>query len=203
MAWIEPDGALWAGLTLESTKPRQRSTELLRQGRGVPEGISRKWDSIPALSASQRVPAEATGVATLFTRIISGELPGRFVWKDDTCVAFLSIAPLKPGHTLVVSREEKDHWLELSSETAQHLTHVSHCIGKAIQAVWNPEKVGTMILGLEVPHVHIHLLPIWGPRDLDFDNADANAKAEDLDEAAALLVAELQKQGHAEARSLS
>ena len=136
---------------------------------------------------------------TLFTKIINGDLPGRFVWQDDTCVAFLSIAPLKPGHTLVVPREEKDHWLDLSSETVQHLTHVSHCIGQAIQAVWNPLKVGTMILGLEVPHVHIHVVPIWGPHDLDFDNADANANAEDLDVAAAQLIAELKKRGYAEA----
>ncbi len=141
-------------------------------------------------------------MATIFSKIIDGELPGRFVWKDDVCVAFLSIAPLKPGHTLVVSRAEKDHWLDLSSETAQHLTHVSHCIGRAIQAVWNPEKVGTMILGLEVPHVHVHVVPIWGPRDLDFDNADANAKPENLDAAAAQLVAELRQRGHAEAANL-
>ena len=57
-------------------------------------------------------------MASIFSKIIAGELPGRFVWKDDLCVAFLSIAPLKPGHTLVVPREEKDHWLDLSSETA-------------------------------------------------------------------------------------
>ena len=138
-------------------------------------------------------------MATIFTRIIEGELPGRFVWKDDVCVAFLSIAPLKPGHTLVVPREEVDHWLDLSSETAQHLTHVSHCIGKAIQAVWNPAKVGTMILGLEVPHVHVHVVPIWGPHDLDFDNADAKAKAADMDAAAAQLLADLKKRGHSEA----
>lgn len=138
-------------------------------------------------------------MATIFTKIINGELPGRFVWKDELCVAFLSIAPLKPGHTLVVPREEVDHWLDLSSEDAQHLTHVSHCIGKGIQAVWKPAKVGSMILGLEVPHVHVHVVPIWGPHDLDFANADANAKAEDLDAAAAQLLAELQRRGHPEA----
>ena len=74
-------------------------------------------------------------MASIFTRIIDGELPGRFVWKDDVCVAFLSIAPLKPGHTLVVPREEADHWLDLSSETVQHLSHVSKLLLKASSSV--------------------------------------------------------------------
>ena len=141
---------------------------------------------------------EDTKVATIFSKIIDGELPGRFVWKDDVCVAFLSIAPLKPGHTLVVSREEKDHWLDLSSETAQHLTHVSHCIGKGIQAVWNPVKVGTMILGLEVPHVHVHVTPIWQPTDMDFANANHAARADDIAAAAEQVRGELRAMGCAE-----
>ena len=138
-------------------------------------------------------------MASLFTRIIEGELPGRFVWRDDQCVAFLSIAPLKPGHTLIVPRDEVDHWLDLPSERMQHLTHVSHCIGNAIFEVWNPVKVGTLILGLEVPHVHIHLVPIWQPRDLDFDNADADARPEDLDAAAEALRTALQARSFSEA----
>lgn len=138
----------------------------------------------------------AVNVATLFSRIIAGELPGRFVWRDDTCVAFLSIAPLKPGHTLVVPRAEVDHWLDLPSEDMQHLTHVAQCVGRAIQDAWQPVKVGTTILGLEVPHVHIHVVPIWAPRDLDFDNADADARPEDLDEAAGKLREALRRRGH-------
>ena len=138
-------------------------------------------------------------MATLFTKIIEGELPGRFVWRDDQCVAFLSIAPLRPGHTLVVPRDEVDHWLDLPTERMQHLTHVSHCIGNAIWEVWNPVKVGTMILGLEVPHVHIHVVPIWEPRDMDFDKADHNARAADLDSAADALRAALKLRGFEEA----
>ena len=96
---------------------------------------------------------------TIFTRIISGELPGRFVWRDDVCVAFLSINPLRPGHTLVVTRAEVDHWLDLEPEVNAHLTGVAREIGRAQQRAFHPERVGLMIAGLEVPHVHLHLVP--------------------------------------------
>lgn len=121
---------------------------------------------------------------SVFTKIIRGELPGRFVHRDERVVAFLTIAPLKPGHTLVVPVEEVDHWLDLEPDLMQQLVGVAHRVGKAIEQVWSPPKVGMMIAGLEVPHVHIHLLPIWGLHDLDFSNADANPDAHAMDEAA-------------------
>lgn len=134
-------------------------------------------------------------MVSIFTRIIDGELPGHFVWKDERAVAFLSIAPLKPGHTLVVPREEVDHWLDLEPETMKHLTGVAQQIGRAIQAVYRPEKVGTLILGLEVAHVHVHVTPIWTPTDLDFANADSNAKPEQIAGAAEKIRVELRRQG--------
>ena len=137
-------------------------------------------------------------MASIFTKIIQGELPGQFVWKDDRAVAFMSIAPLKPGHTLVVPRDEVDHWIDLDIELMQHLTGVAHHVGRAIQAGFKPGKVGTTILGLEVPHVHIHVVPIWGPFDLDFANADANAKPADIATAAETLRSELRKLGRDE-----
>lgn len=118
---------------------------------------------------------------SIFTRIIDGALPARFVWQDDVCVAFLSIAPIQPGHTLVVPRQEVAHWLDLDAGTWAHLNAVSRDIGAAIQRVWQPEKVGLMLAGLEVPHVHIHLLPIWSVDDLSFSNANPNADAAELD----------------------
>ncbi len=130
-------------------------------------------------------------MATLFTKIIDGELPGRFVWRDDVCVAFMTIAPLKPGHVLVVPRVEVEHWLDLPDDVWQHLTTVSRTIGAAIQDVWQPEKVAVLLAGLEVPHVHVHLSPIWTLDDLSFANADPNASAESLDDAAAKLRAAL------------
>lgn len=108
---------------------------------------------------------------TIFTRIIEGELPGTFVWRDDLCVAFLSINPLRAGHTLVVPVEEIEHWIDCPVELRDHLFGVSQTIGRALAEVWRPDKVGLMIAGLEVPHLHIHVVPIWGVHDLDFANA--------------------------------
>jgi histidine triad (HIT) family protein len=135
-------------------------------------------------------------VATLFTRIINGEIPGRFVWRDERCVAFTSIHPLRPGHTLVVSRAEVDHWLDLEPALAAHLMTVAQAIGKALQQAFKPVKVGLMIAGLEVPHVHLHVVPIDGVHDLDFSRQDLNAKPEDLDRAAETLRSALRALGY-------
>jgi diadenosine tetraphosphate (Ap4A) HIT family hydrolase len=137
-------------------------------------------------------------VASIFAKIIQGELPGQFVWKDDTAVAFMSIAPLKPGHTLVVPRAEVDHWIDLEPEAMAHLTRVAHAVGNALQTVFQPVKIGTIILGLEVPHVHIHVVPIWSPFDLDFANADSDAKPEDVAVAAEKIRVELRAMGRDE-----
>ena len=137
-------------------------------------------------------------MASIFTRIIDGELPGRFVWRDPECVAFLSIAPLKPGHTLVVPRRDVDHWLDVEPNLNQHLWKVAQSVGRGVMQAFRPVKVGTIVLGLEVPHTHIHVVPIWGPRDLDFDNADANAAETELDAAARQLRDALRALGYAE-----
>jgi histidine triad (HIT) family protein len=126
-------------------------------------------------------------MATIFTRIIDGELPGRFVWRDDRCVGFLSINPLQPGHTLVVPIDEIDHWIDLDDDLAAHLTVIAKRIAAAQQRLFSPAKVGLMIAGLEVPHVHLHVVPIRGVHDLDFANADQHPDADQLDQAAARL----------------
>jgi histidine triad (HIT) family protein len=135
---------------------------------------------------------------TIFTRIIEGELPGRFVWKDDECVAFLSINPVQPGHTLVVPRAEVDHWIDLAPEQMAHLTRVSQTIGRALMAAFQPAKVGVSLVGLEVPHVHVHLIPINGIVDMNFARADMSPRSEDLDTAADKIRAALREQGAAQ-----
>lgn len=130
-------------------------------------------------------------MATIFTKIINREIPGRFVYEDDVCVAFLSIEPLSPGHTLVVPRSEVDHWLDLDAATASHLMLMAQRVGRAIDAVYKPVKVGMMIAGLEVPHVHIHVTQMNAVADLDFANADRNPNPADLDAAADALRAVL------------
>jgi len=135
-------------------------------------------------------------LATVFTKIIDGELPARFVWKDERCVAFLSINPIRAGHTLVVPREEVDHWLDLDPELMEHLMGVSRSIGRAIQQAYDPEKVGLMLAGLEVPHLHIHLLPIDRLEDLSFEYAQADPDPAELDEAADTIRRALRELGY-------
>jgi diadenosine tetraphosphate (Ap4A) HIT family hydrolase len=134
-------------------------------------------------------------VPTIFSRIIDGELPGTFVWRDDICVGFLSIAPLRPGHTLVVPRAEVDHWIDLPAETNAHLIAVAHEIGAAQMDAFHPARIGLIIAGLEVPHTHLHVVPIDAERDLSFANADPGATSEALSDAAARLRAALTARG--------
>lgn len=123
-------------------------------------------------------------MATVFTKIIEGELPGRFVHRDDSCVAFLSIAPLQVGHTLVVPIAEIDHWIDAPPELNAHLMQVAQRVAVAQQEVFAPARIGLMIAGLEVPHLHIHVVPIRGVHDLDFANADQQPDPAVLDDAA-------------------
>lgn len=120
-------------------------------------------------------------MATLFTKIIQGELPGRFVWRDDRCVAFLTINPVQPGHALVVPIEEVDHWVELDDDLAAHLMVVARRIGVAQQAAFSPSRIGLLIAGFEVPHAHVHVIPIGDMGDLDLANAtDSSPEALDV-----------------------
>ena len=136
-------------------------------------------------------------MASIFTRIIDGELPGNFVWKDDHCVAFLSNRPLRPGHTLVVPRLEIDHWLDLEADLLAHLISTAQTIGRAQMAVFKPARIGLILVGLEVPHVHFHVVPIDGPHDLDFDNQDPNPDPAMMTKAGESLRQELRKRGSA------
>ena len=120
-------------------------------------------------------------MASIFTRIIDGEIPGRFVHTDDVCVAFLDVRPLARGHVLVVPRAEVDQWTDLDADTAAHLMRVAQRIGRAQKALLSPARVGLMIAGFEVPHVHVHVVPINGMGDLDFANADTGPDQADLD----------------------
>jgi histidine triad (HIT) family protein len=137
-------------------------------------------------------------VASIFTRIIKGELPARFVWKDDSCVAFLSNRPLRAGHTLVVPRAEIDHWLDLDVALLAHLSEVAQAVGKAQMAGFKPARIGLMLAGLEVPHCHLHVVPIRGLHDLDFGNQDSNPDPAMMDEAAEIIRRELRRLGCSE-----
>ncbi|HYR48336.1 MAG TPA: HIT family protein [Candidatus Polarisedimenticolia bacterium] len=135
---------------------------------------------------------------SIFSRIIAGELPARFIWKDENAVAFLSNRPLRPGHTLVVPRLEVDHWLDVDPQILAHLTKIAQIIGRAQMAAFNPVRIGVMIAGLEVPHLHIHVVPIRGMHDLDFGNQDPNPDPKVMDDAAHALRDGVRKLGFGE-----
>lgn len=123
-------------------------------------------------------------VPTIFSRIIDGELPGHIVWTDEHCAAFLSINPVTVGHALVVPRAEVDHWIDLPPELAAHLMAVARTVGAAQQRAFSPPRIGLEIAGFEVPHCHLHVLPIWGEDDLHLSRSARHVDPEDLAAAA-------------------
>ena len=136
-------------------------------------------------------------MATIFTRIIDGEIPGTFVWRDDRCVAFMSINPMAHGHTLVVPIVEVDHWVDASPELTAHLFEVTAHIARAQRAAFSPERVGVIIAGYEVPHTHIHVVPTNEMRELSFANAAPSVDRDALESAASAIRSELRALGHA------
>ena len=120
-------------------------------------------------------------MTTIFTRIINGEIPGTFVYRDEQCVAFLSINPLADGHVLVVPIEEVDHWIDLSPSLSAHLFDVSHRISQALAQAFPCERVGLIIAGYEVNHCHIHLIPTQSMSQLNFANAASSVQRENLE----------------------
>ena len=135
-------------------------------------------------------------MATIFTRIIDGDIPGTFVWRDDLCVVFMSINPMAHGHALVVPIEEVDHWVDASPELAAHLFAVSHHVGRAQQAAFGCERVGLIIAGYEVPHTHVHVIPTSSMGEMSFANAAASVSREDLEAAADAIRGALRAAGH-------
>lgn len=134
-------------------------------------------------------------MATIFTRIIGGEIPGTFVWRDEQCVAFMSINPMAHGHALVVPIEEVDHWIDASPRLAAHLFDVTHIIGAAQQRAFSPARVGVIIAGYEVPHAHIHVIPTNDMSELSFANAATSVDRLTLESAASDLRAALRAIG--------
>jgi diadenosine tetraphosphate (Ap4A) HIT family hydrolase len=137
-------------------------------------------------------------MASVFTRIIQGELPARFVWRDDEVVAFLSINPITVGHTLVVPREEVDHWIDLAPAAWARCSEVARVVGLGIQRAFDPPRVGQMIAGFEVPHTHVHVLQVSDLGDLSFANAAGDPDPREMDDAADRIRTALHELGHGE-----
>lgn len=133
---------------------------------------------------------------TLFTRIIAGEIPGRFVWQDDDVVAFLTIAPITPGHTLVLPREEIEHWLEADAGTLSKVMAVAQTIGQAQEKAFGAKRVGVLLEGYEVPHLHVHVWPTQSPADFDIRRVEQAPDPAAMDAAAEALRGALRDAGH-------
>ncbi|WP_420749220.1 HIT family protein [Rhodococcus sp. O3] len=135
-------------------------------------------------------------MASVFSMIIAGDLPGRFVWQDDDVVAFLTINPINPGHVLVVPREEVDHWQNVDDELWAKTNGVARIIGRAVCAAYDSPRAGLLIAGLEVPHLHLHVFPAYDLGDFDISQAERDPSPESLDEARDKIRAALRELGY-------
>lgn len=132
---------------------------------------------------------------SIFSKILNGELPGHFVWKDSVCFAIMTIQPIRAGHLIVIPNEEVNHWDDMPPATAAHVMQVAQKIAKGIKAVFPCKRVGVTVIGLEVPHAHVHLMPIDSLNDMDFRLARPFPQ-EELAAAAASIRAALAQLGH-------
>ena len=137
-------------------------------------------------------------MASIFTRIIDGEIPGTFVWRDDRCVVFLSINPLARGHALVVPVAELDHWVDGDPALVAHLFEVARVIGVAQQAAFSPTRIGLIVAGYEVPHMHVHVIPTDSMAQLSFANAASSVDRDELAAAADAIREQLRALGRSE-----
>lgn len=137
-------------------------------------------------------------MSTVFTRIINGELPARFVYRDDVCVAFLSIAPIRYGHTLVVPIAEVDAWVDLDADTMSHLALVAQHVGTAVRTAFRAARAGMLIAGFEVPHTHLHVFPADSMAGFSLrpDEMVTDPQDDQMDAAAEAIRAALRDAGH-------
>ncbi len=137
-------------------------------------------------------------MSTVFSKIIDGEIPGRFIWKDRDVVAFLTIAPVAAGHTLVVPRAEVDRWTDLEPELLTRLNEVAQAVGTAVIAGFHAARAGYLIAGFEVPHTHIHVFPANDMSGFDLSLANPDMSAAEFDAAAETLRRTLRDLGYGE-----
>ncbi|MFW0783290.1 HIT family protein [Gordonia sp. CPCC 206044] len=137
-------------------------------------------------------------MSSVFTKIINGELPGRFVWRDGQAVAFLTINPITPGHVLVVPRKEVDHWEQMDTASYTHLSDVAQKVGRAVKKAFDAPRIGMLIAGFEVPHVHLHVFPAVSMDIYDLSTAAKDPDPAELDAAAEKIRAALRETGYQE-----
>ena len=119
-------------------------------------------------------------MASIFTKIINGDIPSYKIAEDDNCIAFLDVFPLKRGHVLVVPKKEVDYIFDLDSQTYNQLMAFSKIIAIALKKSISCQRVGMAVIGLEVPHAHIHLIPINSVHDMNFANEKLQLTSEEF-----------------------
>lgn len=117
-------------------------------------------------------------MASVFTKIINGELPSYKIHEDDKTISILTIDPIHLGHTLVIPKMEVNHWFDVPADIYTQVGLNSQKIAKAIQKATGCPRVGTIVAGFEVPHYHLHLVPAWSIPDLDFKKASRRSEQE-------------------------
>lgn len=120
-------------------------------------------------------------MASIFTRIINREIPGYIVAENEDAIAFLDINPLNEGHTLVVPKKEVDKLFDLDEDTYLKLQAFTHKVAQAIEKAIPCLRVGVAVIGLEVPHAHIHLIPLHGMHDIDFGRPKLKLSQEEFE----------------------
>lgn len=126
-------------------------------------------------------------MSTIFTKIVNGEIPSYKVAETDKYYAFLDISPLQKGHTLVIPKREEDYLFDLGDEELAGLMVFAKKVAKAIQKAIPCQRVGVAVLGLDVPHAHVHLVPLNGGNDLNFSNPKKQFTAEEMNACAELI----------------
>lgn len=129
---------------------------------------------------------------TIFSKIISGDIPCYKVAENDRFFAFLDINPVNWGHTLVVPKREEDYIFDLSDEELAQMSMFAKKVAKALKKAVPCRKVGVTVLGLEVPHAHIHLVPLQKEGDMDFSNKISDPDPEKMKEIAAAIAANME-----------
>lgn len=119
-------------------------------------------------------------MATIFTKIVEREIPAHIVAEDDNYLAFLDINPLVEGHTLVIPKKEVDYVFDLDHQTLAGLFSFSKGVAKAIEKVITCERIGLSVIGLEVPHAHVHLIPLNAVDDMNFSQMKLSPSNEEL-----------------------
>ena len=119
-------------------------------------------------------------MSSLFTKIIQGEIPCHKVFETDTCFAFMDIRPVQNGHVLVVPKVEVDRFFDLSADQLADIMAFAQRVAGGIEQVFPCDRVGMSVIGLEVPHAHIHLMPINSLDDMDFTRPKGNSSPEHL-----------------------